>query len=418
MINLLINLGKNVDAKLSHWYLLFIIVFCTFSMVNFIRVDYVLARNWNGWAIGDWLLNYENGFIRRGLIGELIIGINQYLNAPINLLIFGTQCIVFLLFLITYVLLLRNKAICFWYLVACLEPGFLLFNYYDGMSVGRKEILLYLIFGIWCLVLQRNKPSNLTVTIFSISIFTLTLSHEMVIFFIPYFIMAYALLYSDGARFYKNNTIFIAMSSFFAVSLLILFGNQISEKLMCDTFLKLGAQENICKGIISYGMDNSLQTLRLHMSQTGIENILLSIMLAPVAVFPFYLALKSVQPIASQAKGISIIIIFLSIFTLPLFLLSIDWGRWIAIHITLCIMLLAQHLPLKSVSCRVRHGKSVNFIIYDGAYKSNIIVASVIVGALLIFNLSYSLNHCCTANLVKPLGPIKKLITTIRAKAL
>ena len=351
-------------------------------------------------------------------MGEAIIGINQYLNAPINLLIFATQCIVFLLFLITFVWLLRNKFICFWYVVACLEPGFILFNYYDGMSVGRKEILLYLIFGIWCLVLQKNKPSNLIVIIFSICIFALTLSHELIIFFIPYFIMAYALSYSDGAKLYKNNTIFIAMSSFFAVGLLILFGNSISENLMCDNFLKLGAQESICKGIISYGTDKSLETLWLHISRIGLENIILSIMLVPVAVFPFYLTLRSVQPIALQSKGISITIIFLSIFTAPLFLLSIDWGRWISIHVTLCLILLGQHLPLKSASCRMRPRESVSFIFDDGTYKSNILVASVIVGSLLIFNLSYSLNHCCISNLVNPFGPIKKLITTISAKAL
>ena len=36
--------------------------------------------NRDAWQYGEWLINYQNGFVRRGLIGELIYFVSNIFN--------------------------------------------------------------------------------------------------------------------------------------------------------------------------------------------------------------------------------------------------------------------------------------------------------------------------------------------------
>lgn len=414
MINLLIKAGDNINAKLQWCYWPLLMMLCVFSLINFIRVGYVLAQNWNGWMIGDWLLNYEHGFIRRGLFGAIIVGLNQYLDFQINYFIFMGQCAIFLLFLVTFMLLLINKSIGFWYVIACLAPGFLLFNYYDGMSVGRKEILLYAVVAIWCLVLQKYKPSTLTIAVFATLLFALTLSHEMVLFFVPYFIVALWLSYPPKAKHDYMQIIALAVSPLLAIGLLFLLAYPISEHSMCATFLKLGAREDICQGIISYGTDASLQAVWLRLRQLELGGQLHFIALIPVIVAPFYLTIRVTPSLGVKVKKIRSTFFGLFCFTIPLFLVSVDWGRWLAIHITLFTIILAQHLPTKQANVKQQCANVANVGRTAGAAHSNILLLLITAASIVAFNFSYSLNHCCANNMIEPFGPVKKLLTTFR----
>ena len=54
----------------------FIIVVCCFLPLFYFSTNYVI----NGWAYSDALINYSEGFIRRGLLGEIIFNINNFTN--------------------------------------------------------------------------------------------------------------------------------------------------------------------------------------------------------------------------------------------------------------------------------------------------------------------------------------------------
>lgn len=413
MIKLLVNSGIKVDTQLRRYYKPLILLLCIFSFVNFIRVDYVLTQNWNGWAVGDWLLNYQDGFIRRGLLGTVLIEGSKHLGIPINHFIYITQCSVFFLFLLTFYFLLRKKLLNFWFLILCLGPGFLLFNYYDGMSVGRKEILLYLIFGWWCLITERRQPPVVVVFVFAILIFVLTLSHEMVIFFIPYFIIAQRWLYPLQLKNDFDQSVVLAISSLAGVCLLLIFARPITENTMCATFLKLGAEEEVCKGIVSFGTDSSWRAFLFLIYDQELKKQFLWISFLPIIVLPFYLTILSNWPKLISGKKFLYAALSLFIFSAPLFLISIDWGRWIAIHITLCIILLTQKLP-QSVSKRpLKHLHPTHSIFDISMHKATLVALMIVAGSIFVFNLSYSFNHCCTNNLLELLGPLKKFSTTI-----
>ena len=54
----------------------------------------------NGWLIGDWLINYEGGFVRRGFSGEFFLLLNGYLNIELNRLVFYFQFLIASIFFI------------------------------------------------------------------------------------------------------------------------------------------------------------------------------------------------------------------------------------------------------------------------------------------------------------------------------
>lgn len=63
------------------------------------RVAYVFTPSYQTWAISDWMINYEGGFVRRGLLGEILYLLYQVhpfsiYHATLCLAIASTICLV------------------------------------------------------------------------------------------------------------------------------------------------------------------------------------------------------------------------------------------------------------------------------------------------------------------------------------
>jgi hypothetical protein len=414
MIEILVKSGEKVDSKFRAYYGPLIILLCIFAFINFSRVAYTLSQNWNGWTIGDWILNYQGGFIRRGLLGTLLISVGNSLNMPLNYLTYLLQCTVFVLFLLTFIYLIRNKVINFWYLILCFSPGFLLFNYYDGMSVGRKEILIYMLFAVWCVLHERAHPRLISIVIFSVLIFALTLTHEMVLFFMPYFILVgYSSRIGNSPQDFLT-LITPAVASLTAVAALILFAHPISEPSMCRIFIELGANQKVCNGIISFGSDASIGIVWQRLIALDPLIQLQWVAFLPLIVAPIYLCLHFVKHKELDGKKRLIIAAFLIMATAPLFLLSIDWGRWIAIHVTLSAIFIASHLPRLAPPSDELNAVANRMVWRLSAGPSNLITLLTVGLAVLLLDLSYSINHCCANNLIEPFGPLKKIFMTLK----
>ena len=74
-----INLKKAIKYKPFFKIDILIIVFLFF--LNFI--DYIFYPNFlykfqNGWQFNDWNVNYQGGFVRRGVAGEFLFYINKF----------------------------------------------------------------------------------------------------------------------------------------------------------------------------------------------------------------------------------------------------------------------------------------------------------------------------------------------------
>ena len=110
----------------------------------------------NDSTVSEWLINYEGGFTKRGLIGQIAIYISEFL-----ITVYDNQYFFFKFFLLVYIILLLinffksvkfNKII----LLSIFTPIFLLYPVAEIEVLGRKEIIIFSIY----LTLQNFRQKN------------------------------------------------------------------------------------------------------------------------------------------------------------------------------------------------------------------------------------------------------------------
>ena len=60
------------------------ILFITLTLASLIKL-YDNSVNLDAWQYGEWLINYQHGFIRRGIVGEAIYILSSIFNDNIQI---------------------------------------------------------------------------------------------------------------------------------------------------------------------------------------------------------------------------------------------------------------------------------------------------------------------------------------------
>ena len=71
-------------TRCKNFFIGLLIVVFIFQISKF----YSYYSEYSDWQYADWLINYQGGFIRRGLIGELLFKIHNYLSINLDILVF------------------------------------------------------------------------------------------------------------------------------------------------------------------------------------------------------------------------------------------------------------------------------------------------------------------------------------------
>ena len=145
---------------------------------------------WNGgheWKTGDWLINYSDGFIRRGFFGSVIYSLSDF-GAPLLWLTYGIQiAIYYLMFMLVVKLYETSERGLFWLLIL-FSPAFLLFPFYDFGGGFRKETLVLTLFAYFSLLYAKFSVDNGKIIWITLFYLIAGLSHEITIFVLPFFI--------------------------------------------------------------------------------------------------------------------------------------------------------------------------------------------------------------------------------------
>ena len=133
-------------------YILILFIFSVFYLYGKYNVG-------NDSTISEWLINYEGGFTKRGLIGQIAISISELLNFSLRKSIFYFQIFsigIYYLLLISFFKSVKfNKII----LLSIFTPIFLLYPVAEIEVLGRKEIIIFSFYLIY-LTLQNFKQKN------------------------------------------------------------------------------------------------------------------------------------------------------------------------------------------------------------------------------------------------------------------
>jgi hypothetical protein len=392
------------DRLLQRLYFPAIALLVLFTSVHYMRVAYLQAMDWSGWSIGEWLTNLEAGWVRRGLGGQIILLLSDATSIPMNWIVLAIQGISYLVFVGLFLNLLYKKIITFWYFVACFAPTFLLFTYYDSMAVGRKEILLYLMFMIWLRLCMAGRNTPTPTIIFSATYFALTLIHETFFFYSLYFVLAAALC-CDRNFSKARVSLLIPFVSFTGVVITALTSGPMNGPGICASLLARGLPPSVCSGPINFGVPSSGVLLRQYLSNFDWVALAQIGWVFILVISPVYLILRSVSLSPSKQQQGVWLLVGLICFSAPLFILTTDWGRWISMHCTLAILLSLTSLPARG---------SQKFVLpsqQPQGRRPHIFTNFLLCSALfLFFSMGYSLSHCCESRFLNPLGPVIKLL--------
>lgn len=301
---------------------------------NFIETEGALT-SWHHltYTLSDWLINYADGLTRRGLAGEIAITLSQWFGGTPAIWAWFLSSLLGGIFFLLAIRLMKRLPDDSKMLPLVLAPWGLMFFTYDTGASFRKEIIGYLaLIAILQGVIADNVRAariwaGIGTVVFLIGMF----AHEAIIFLLPALMLAFFLLYrrwlTDGIWF---ATCAVTCTMLGIVVLVVLTmlpfpdANLLCEaaKFPCDahgTALVGGIHAFVW---ITRDMSDAIAYLLIERDWIDL---------------PIYasIALLSVLPMFGfRILGVALrwhwaLLLVSTVCIMPLFVIGIDWGRWI-----------------------------------------------------------------------------------------
>ena len=361
--NIHLNIKKTIPIFIG--FTIFILYFFSSIKGEISLIEYVYIEN---------LINYEGGFVRRGLLGQIIYKINYLYNInPINIIYFiytvAYALYIFFFFKILSQLWKDNQYLFF---LIILGPATIFFPLFDFHALYRKEVFFFITYFLHVFIAQRTiikkqsvelykKQNNFIIfPILIINIFIHEFQFFLVLFHI--FINLFIIKFNKNKKFYLKYLAFILIFIFFISPATFETIEQINLSL--EKFLP-GISNKYTPVTILTGNIN----LQLGQTLFLIKNSNFNQYLQLIFVFALSLGLYSFIFLNLLKKNILILnnnkILFLlfniySIFLLILFMvLSFDMGR--LFHIIL-MHIVGFYLVFPSKNFRIKKLPQVNKI--------------------------------------------------------
>jgi hypothetical protein len=362
--------------------------------LNYFFFNYRLIFRQNAYIAGDWLLNYQGGFVRRGFFGEIIFRIANYFKISILLITYIASSFFFFAFVIIYYQCINKYLTSKFLLIYLLLPSTLLFTFFDPLAIGRKESLVLFFISLYTLLLTHNLISKFFIQlILAFLILITTLTHEIMFFFVPY-------LFAIKFFFYNQKFILATLKlfyfeflllfiSFISVLFIFLFSHLHDHNLLCKSLLNLNLNESICGAVIPVYKDKQTFSFifpyffeRNYFRTYGLVTILNFL-----PIFSYFFFQEQTIKIKSTKFFYIIFTLICFFFTLPIFLIVNDWGRYLNIHF-------------------INHGLLFAFIlknhsdIFKIQFNKQFIFKKLLIAVVIFFYItSWFMPHCCRTDI-------------------
>ena len=319
---------KKIDKYLS----LYLIILLSFSYF-FLFVKHQVG---NDSTISEWFINYEGGFTKRGVIGQIAIELSRYFETNLRwtiLILQSFACTIYFLLLYDLLKNLKYERVI---ILSLFTPIFILYPIAEIEVLARKESIVFSLFLIYFLI-----PRNNSFKLFSFVIFTLLamLVWEPIIFFYP-LILLYEVVDNKIKKFDID---FIKIILGFIPSLaiaLIFIINPLtaSEHASMALVLKneFGQTCYMSCGLL-IGKSTILQQFEGNYGRYSLEVFVRYFLIISIGFFPLISLIKNSS---LKSKNILLFRYFKNPLTLfyiclipviLLFAMGFDWGRWVNI---------------------------------------------------------------------------------------
>lgn len=140
----------------------------------------------NDSTISEWFINYEGGFTKRGMIGQLAIELSRYFQTNLRWIIFLLQSFTVTIYFLLLFNLLKKLRFDRVIILSIFTPIFILYPVAEIEVLARKEIIVFSFFLFYFLIPRENIFKILSLSIFLV---LATLVWEPIIFFFPLFLL-------------------------------------------------------------------------------------------------------------------------------------------------------------------------------------------------------------------------------------
>ena len=319
--------------KILNNYLIFYLIILLCFSYFFLFIKHEVG---NDSTISEWLINYEGGFTKRGIIGQLAIELSRIFEINLRLIIFLLQSVTCTVYFFLLYKLLKNLRFERIIILSILTPIFILYPVAEIEVLARKEILVFSIFLIYLLIPRKNNFKFISFAIFT----TLgILIWEPVIFFFP-LIFLFELIENEIKKI--NLSFFKIVLSFIPsliVALMIILDPLTVEEHNIMSFVLKDEFDQNC--YMSCGLLQTKSTIyqqfESQFDRYSLEVFIRYFLIIIIGFYPLFVLLNN-----SKFKNKNLFLFNLfkkqtNLFyasLLPvsiLFAMGFDWGRWVNI---------------------------------------------------------------------------------------
>tara|TARA_B100001057_G_scaffold233255_1_gene233469 strand:- start:727 stop:1965 length:1239 start_codon:yes stop_codon:yes gene_type:complete len=318
---------NTIDAnKYLNLYISILFVFSVFYLNGKYNVG-------NDSTVSEWLINYEGGFIKRGLIGQFTIYISKLFDLSLRSSILFFQILiigVYYLLLINFFKKIKFSKII---LLSIFTPIFLLYPVAEIEVLGRKEVFIFSFFLIY--LTFNNFREKILYKIFILPL--LILIWEPVIFFFTFWLIidymedVFKLNYRSLIKYFSTFLPAILLGFYIAL-------NPISENdhQNMALFLKDNFNENCymsCALLLS--KSSIYDQFQSNFGLYNFEIILRYFLIILIGFGPLFILIKFSQ-FKKLNNKIFLLLVVPPIFVI--FMMMSDWGRVVNIFYTFSII--------------------------------------------------------------------------------
>ena len=279
-------------------------------------------------AMSEWVINYGGGFVRRGLVGEIIFQLTTFFKIKLREGFLILQILLYFFYYLIIYWLLSNFKKNFIVYLAIFSPVFYSFGLYELEALGRKEILMYIFFSYNFYLFYKYKNINLNYIFTFLSLIILILNHESVIFYYLFYLFFFIVIdKKKDFRFYLLNFLLLLIIIFF--SYLIYFNPHSSADNLEMCKRLLNASDERCGLAANFTTANiSRHINEVNWRFIDVINYFFIFIFGFIGIFLLIYKSKLTNKFYILNFKLFSILIFCSLPGLLLFLIAVDTGRW------------------------------------------------------------------------------------------
>lgn len=377
-------------SKKKIYLLIFFLILFLYNSAQII--DYAYSKD--SFQYGDWLINYSAGFVRRGLIGEFFLILNNTFSLSLQYIYSF-----FLIFLLCFFykknfeILIKLKFNIF-FLIIIFSPFLFFFILLNHKSGVRKEYVLLLLFSY--LILDLYKAHLIKNFDFKkifwkyIFLFQIILIiYEVSIFFFLFYILFIFL--SLGRKFSYSLVLQILFSFlitfFITVILFINKGDLTYVEQICSSLKEYAYNGCLTSGGIADTFSlNGINNISIINSMYDWQGVISYCVLFLIYFSPFLLIYTDhfkfkkffLLNFKLNKKNLLIINIVCHLSCSPLFLIGADWGRWLSILYFLNFYLIIFLILTKKIVLKKNSFFNLSFNNFNKLKKKLFIISIII----------------------------------------